>query len=216
MSIATPSLNRLPAAERGLTIGDFLVPNALAERMGIRPRHVALIVLGSLLIALCAKLTIAVPGSPVPVTGQTFGVLLVGGALGARRGATSVGLYVLLGIVGLPFFAEGKAGLQVIFGASGGYLVGFILAGAIVGRLAELGWDRRFVGSLGAMLIGNASIYLIGVPWLMAVLNVDLAKGIALGLTPFVVGDLVKLFLAGAAFPAAWWLVGRRPGDDED
>jgi biotin transport system substrate-specific component len=216
MSIATPSLNRLPAAERGLTIGDFLVPNPLAERIGIRPRHIALIVLGSLLIALCAKLTIPVPGSAVPVTGQTFGVLLVGGALGARRGSTSVALYLLLGVIGLPFFAEGKSGIQVIFGASGGYLIGFVLAGAIVGRLAELGWDRRFVGSLGAMLLGNASIYLIGVPWLMAVLNLTLAEGIAQGLTPFIIGDLVKLFLAGAAFPAAWWLVGRRPGEDDD
>jgi biotin transport system substrate-specific component len=216
MSIATPSLNRLPAAERGLTIADFLVPNALAERIGIRPRHIALIVLGSLLIALTAKLTIPVPGSAVPVTGQTFGVLLVGGALGARRGATSVGLYVLLGVVGLPFFAEGKSGLQVIFGASGGYLIGFVLAGAIVGRLAELGWDRRIIGSLGAMLVGNISIYVIGVPWLMVVLNLTLAQGIAQGVTPFILGDIVKLLLAGAAFPAAWWLVGRRPSDEDD
>jgi biotin transport system substrate-specific component len=216
MSIATPSLNRLPAAERGLTIADFLVPNALAERIGIRPRHIALIVLGSLLIALCAQIRIPVPGSPIPVTGQTFGVLLVGGALGARRGVTSIGLYVLLGVIGLPFFANREGGLQVIFGASGGYLIGFILAGAIVGRLAELGWDRRLIGALGAMLIGNISIYLVGVPWLMAVLNVDLAQGIALGVTPFIVGDIVKLLLAGAAFPFAWWLVGRRPGDEDD
>jgi biotin transport system substrate-specific component len=216
MSIATPSLNRLPAAERGLTIGDFLVPNALAERIGIRPRHVALIVLGSLLIALCARLTIPIPGSAIPVTGQTFGVLLVGGALGASRGATSIGLYVLLGVVGLPFFAENKSGLQVIFGASGGYLIGFIFCGAVVGRLAELGWDRRFVGALGAMLIGNILIYVVGVPWLMAVLNLTLAEGIEQGVTPFIVGDILKLLLAGAAFPVAWWLVGRRPGDEDD
>jgi len=216
MSIATPSLNRLPAAERGLTIADFLVPNVLAERIGIRPRHIALIVLGTLLIALCAQIRIPVPGSPIPVTGQTFGVLLVGGALGASRGVTSIGLYVLLGVVGLPVFTNGGHGIEVIFGASGGYLIGFIVAGAIVGRLAELGWDRRLIGALGAMLIGNVSIYLIGVPWLMAVTGASLATAIAQGVTPFIVGDIVKLLLAGAAFPFAWWLVGRRPGDEDD
>jgi biotin transport system substrate-specific component len=147
------------------------------------------------------------------VTGQTFGVLLVGGALGFRRGVASVALYVLIGLVGLPFFAEGKGGLSVILGASGGYLVGFILAGAIVGRLAELGWDRRLVGAVGAMIIGEVAIYLVGVPWLMAVAHLDLADGIAKGLTPFIVGDTLKLILAAAAFPAAWWVVGRRPGE---
>ena len=129
---------------------------------------------------------------------------------------TSIVLYVLLGVVGLPFFAEGKDGLQVIFGASGGYLIGFIVAGAIVGRLAELGWDRRLVGAIGAMLIGNISIYLVGVPWLMAVTGSSLATAIQQGVTPFIVGDIVKLLLAGAAFPFAWWLVGRRPGDEDD
>ncbi len=215
MTFATPRLNRLPAEERGLTIADFLVPIGVGERISARFRHVALIVLGSLIIYLCARITFPVPGSPVPVTGQTFGVLLVGGALGSRRGVASVALYVLIGLIGFPFFAEGKGGVGVILGATGGYLVGFILAGAVVGRLAELGWDRRVLGALAAMAIGNVVIYLVGVPWLMAVLDVDLATGIKLGVTPFIVGDIVKLLLAAAAFPAAWWVVDRR-GDDED
>jgi biotin transport system substrate-specific component len=213
MISATSSLDRLPADQRGITIADFLVPIRVGERMGSRLRHIALIVLGALLIYLSSRVVIPVPGSPIPVTGQTFGVLLVGGALGFRRGVASVALYVLIGLVGLPFFAEGKGGLSVILGASGGYLVGFILAGAIVGRLAELGWDRRLVGAVGAMIIGEVAIYLVGVPWLMAVAHLDLADGIAKGLTPFIVGDTLKLILAAAAFPAAWWVVGRRPGE---
>jgi biotin transport system substrate-specific component len=122
-------------------------------------------------------------------------------------------LYVLIGLVGLPFFAEGKGGVQVILGATGGYLIGFVVAGALVGRLAELGWDRRLVGSLAALLIGNVVIYLVGVPWLMAVTGSTLAEGIADGVTPYLVGDALKLVLAAAAFPAAWWVVGRRPGE---
>jgi biotin transport system substrate-specific component len=206
-------MDRLPADQRGITIADFLVPIQIGERMGSRLRHVALIVLGALVIFLSAQISIAVPGTPVPITGQTFGVLLVGGALGFRRGLASVALYVLIGLIGLPFFAEGKGGVSVILGASGGYLIGFIVAGALVGRLAELGWDRRIVGALGAMAIGNLVIYLVGVPWLMAVAHYDLATGIAKGLTPFLIGDAVKLLLAAGAFPAAWWLVGRRPGE---
>jgi biotin transport system substrate-specific component len=213
MISATPRLNRLPADQRGITIADFLVPIRLGERMGSRVRHVALIVLGALLIYLTARISFPVPGSPVPVTGQTFGVLLVGGALGFRRGVASIALYVLIGLIGLPFFAEGKGGVNVILGASGGYILGFILAAAIVGRLAELGWDRRIIGAIGAMIIGEIAIYAVGVPWLMAVAHLDLANGIKQGLTPFIVGDVLKLILAAAAFPVAWWVVGRRPGE---
>jgi biotin transport system substrate-specific component len=213
MILASPRLSRLPVEERGLTIGDFLVPIRVGERMGTRFRHIAMIVLGAVVVLASAQIAIPVPGSPVPVTGQTFGVLLVGGALGFRRGLMSIGLYVLVGLIGLPFFAEGKGGISVILGASGGYLAGFLLAGSIVGRLAELGWDRRMAGAIGAMALGNIAIYLVGVPWLMAVAHLDLATGIAKGLTPFIVGDAIKLVLAALAFPAAWWVVGRRPGE---
>lgn len=211
MISASARLSRLPVEERGVTIGDFLVPIRVGERMGSRLRHVALIAIGAALIFATSR--VVIPLSPVPITGQTFGVLLVGGALGFRRGLASIALYVLIGLIGLPLFAEGKSGVQVLQGATGGYIVGFIVAGSLVGRLAELGWDRRIVGALGAMAIGNVVIYLFGVPWLMAVTHNDLAWGIANGLTPFLVGDSIKLILAAAAFPAAWWVVGRRAGE---
>jgi biotin transport system substrate-specific component len=213
MISASARLSRLPVEERGLTIGDFLVPIRVGERMGSRLRHLALIAIGAVLIYATAKVSIPVPGSPVPITGQTFGVLLVGGALGFRRGLASIGLYVLIGLIGLPFFAEGKGGVQVVLGATGGYIVGFLVAGSLVGRLAELGWDRRIVGALGAMAIGNVVIYLIGVPWLMVVAHMDLAAGIKNGLTPFILGDAIKLILAAITFPVAWWVVGRRAGE---
>jgi biotin transport system substrate-specific component len=214
MITATPRLNRLPADQRDVTIADFLVPIRVGERMGARLRDLGLVILGALVIYLTALISIRIPGTDVPVTGQTFGVLLVGGALGFRRGLVSAALYVGIGLIGVPFFAEGKGGVSVILGATGGYIVGFIVAGALVGRLAELGWDRRIVGALGAMAIGNILIYAIGVPWYMAVAHLDLAQGIAKGLMPFVIGDGLKLLLAAAAFPVAWWIVGRRPGDE--
>jgi biotin transport system substrate-specific component len=213
MTLALPRLDRTTAEERGLTIADFLVPIRVGERVNARVRDLALVVAGALLIYLTARVVFPVPGSPVPITGQTFGVLLVGGALGFRRGLIAIGLYVLLGVVGLPFFAEGKGGLSVVWGATGGYLVGFALAGALVGRLAELGWDRRLGGALGAMLLGNVVIYVVGLPWLKVVTGLSVEATVANGLTPFLFGDALKLVLAAVLFPAAWWIVGRRPDD---
>jgi biotin transport system substrate-specific component len=208
-----PAMDRLPANERGITIGDFLVPIRLSERLNARARHAALILAGTILISLAAQVSIPVPGSPVPITGQTFGVLLSAGALGFRRAIASTVLYLLIGIVGLPVFAHGTHGLEVITGATGGYLLGFVVAAAVVGRLAELGWDRNLVGGIGAMLIGSALIYAIGLPWLGFVAHLDLDTTLQKGLYPYIPGDVIKLALAAAAFPAAWWLVGRRPGD---
>jgi biotin transport system substrate-specific component len=213
MTLAVPRLDRSTVEERGLTIADFLVPIRVGERVNARVRDVSLVVAGALLIYLSARISIPVPGSPVPITGQTFGVLLVGGGLGFRRGLIGVALYVLLGVIGLPFFAEGGRGISVIWGATGGYLIGFVVAGALVGRLAELGWDRRIGGALGAMLLGSAVIYAIGLPWLGIVIGTSPAETVAKGLTPFLVGDALKLLLAAVLFPAAWWVVGRRPDD---
>lgn len=213
MTITVPRLDRLPAQERGITIADFLVPIRVSEGIGVRARHFALILAGTLLIALAAQVRFYLPGNPVPVTGQTFAVLLAGGALGFRRGIASSGLYLLLGLLGLPVFAGGRHGVEVLLGTTGGYLVGFILAAAVVGRLAELGWDRNLLGSIGAMLLGSVLIYLLGVPWLAVAAGQPLDWAIANGLTPFLAGDAVKVALAAGAFPAAWWLVGRRPGD---
>ncbi len=213
MTIVIPSLDRSTAADRGLTIADFLVPISVGEHVTARVRDIALVAAGALFIYLTARIAIPVPGSPIPITGQTFGVLLVGGALGFRRGLIAVALYVLLGVVGLPFFAEGKGGLSVIWGASGGYLIGFIVAGAVVGRLAELGWDRKLGGALGAMLVGSVIIYAIGLPWLKVVLGLTVQQTIDQGLTPYILGDTLKLILAAVLFPTAWWVVGRRPDD---
>ena len=208
-----PAMDRLPAHERGITIGDFLVPIRVSERMNARARHLALILGGTVLIALAAQVSIPVPGSPVPITGQTFGVLLSAGALGFRRGIASTVLYLLLGLVGLPVFAHGTGGVAIVVGATGGYLVGFIVAAAVVGRLAELGWDRNLLGGIGAMLIGSALIYAVGLPWLAVVAHLDAPTTLQEGLYPYIPGDLLKLALAAAAFPVAWWIVGRRPGD---
>jgi biotin transport system substrate-specific component len=211
LTIALPRLDRSTAADRGLTIADFLVPIGLAEHLNARVRDAVLVAVGALFIYLTAL--VVVPHQPVPWTGQTFGVLFVGCALGFRRGFGAVALYVLLGVIGLPFFAQAQGGLDVIWGATGGYLIGFMVAGAIVGRLAELGWDRHIGGAIGAMLIGNAVIYAIGVPWLKTVTGMSWSDAIAAGLTPFVLWDAAKLAVAAAFFPTAWWLVGRRPDD---
>lgn len=237
MTIAIPRLSRVPAAERGITIADFFVPVRIGEPISARVRHVLLIVVGALFVALTAQIQIVQSGqtiplvadfrlqlaqTPVPITGQTFGVLLVGGALGVRRGALSMLLYIALGFF-LPVYTPGSTdGLERfvmrsegawVLGATGGYLVGFVVAAAVVGWLAELGWDRRLLGAIGAMAIGNLVIYAIGAPWLMAATDSDLPTAVARGVTPFLAVDALKLLLAAAVFPAAWWLVGRRPGE---
>lgn len=211
MTIALPRLDRSTAAERGLTIADFLVPIRVGERTPIRLRHAALITVGALVVALSAQ--VYIPTQPVPFTGQTLGILVVGGALGLRRGAAALLLYLVLGLVGLPVFAEGASGRDVLFGVTGGYLIGFVAAAAVVGRFAELGWDRRIGGSLVTMLIGTALIYAIGVPWLKAVTGMSWSEAVAVGLTPFLLWDAAKLAIAAAVFPLAWWFVGRRPED---
>jgi len=214
MTIGMPRIDRLPAQERGLTIGDFLVPIRVSERMHTRARHLALILIGTALISLGAQVVFYVPGNPVPFTGQTFGVLLSAGALGFRRGLAASALYVIIGAIGLPVFAGGRHGLDIVLGASGGYLIGFVVASAIVGRLAELGWDRTIFGAIGAMLFGSLAIYAIGVPWLAYVAyGGDLNAAYQTGMQTFLLWDALKLALAAAAFPAAWWFVGRRPGD---
>jgi len=211
MTIALPRLDRSRTDERGITLADFLVPVSVAERLGTRMRHVTLVVAGALFVVLCAR--VVIPISPVPFTGQTFGVLLVGGALGFRRGVAALLLYLALGAIGLPVYAQDKHGLETILGPTGGYLIGFVVAAALVGRLAELGWDRRIGGALAMMAIGTAVIYAIGVPWLKAALGYSWPDAVAGGMTKFLIWDAAKLALAAAIFPTAWWLIGRRPDD---
>ncbi|MGD0247554.1 MAG: biotin transporter BioY [Candidatus Limnocylindrales bacterium] len=219
--LATHQLNRLPAAERGITLADFLVPIRIGERISARIRHLALICVGAVFIALTANVAIAIPGNPIPITGQTLSVLVVGGALGLRRGAMSVALYLLLGLF-LPVYAGQTHGLTsilsvssagLVLGVRGGYLISFLFAAALVGWLAENGWDRHLGGAVGAMILGEVVIYAIGVPWLAIALHKSPADAIAMGLTPFIVGDVIKLAIAAGIFPFAWWLVGRRAGE---
>lgn len=181
----------------------------------------ALVVGGSLFIAGLAQLTIKLPFTPVPITGQTFGVLLIGTSYGWLRGGLTLALYLGEIAAGLPFAAEGKSGLDILglSTPSGGYLWGFLLAAAFMGWLANRGWDRKLGSSIGVMLLGNIVIYLVGIPWLMqssvfAALighSPTIEETLQAGLYPFVVGDTLKLLLAGALLPAAWRLVVRRP-----
>jgi biotin transport system substrate-specific component len=211
MTIAIPRLDRSSAEERGITLADFLVPIRVGERTPTWVRHVLLVAAGALFVALCAQ--VLIPTQPVPFTGQTFGVLLVGGALGFRRGLLALLLYVLIGSLGLPVFAQGKAGLAIVQGVTGGYLIGFVVAAALVGRLAELGWDRKIGGALVAMALGTAVIYAVGVPWLKATAGMSWEAAITEGMTKFLIWDAAKLAVAAGIFPVAWWLIGRRPED---
>jgi biotin transport system substrate-specific component len=213
MTYAMPSLTRVPATEKGLTIADFLVPVRVGERVSPRLRNAGLVAAGAALILLTSRLYATLPGTPVPFTLQNLGVLVVGGSLGLRRGALAAALYLALGTVGLPVFAEARGGYSVVLGATGGYLVGFILASALVGRLAELGWDRRLGGALGATILGTAAIYLVGVPWLAVSTGMSIGDAVSKGLVPFLAADTAKLVAAAVLFPAAWWVVGRRPSD---
>ncbi|MBW3573480.1 MAG: biotin transporter BioY [Actinobacteria bacterium] len=175
-----------------------------------RARTVALVVGFALLTALAAQISFLLPWTPVPVTGQTFAVLLAGATLGWRAGSASQLLYLVLGAVGLPFYADGLSGWKVLSGPTAGYLVGFVVAAALVGRLAERRQDRSLLTSVPAMLAGTAVIYLFGVTWLAHVLDVGAATAVEKGLAPFVIGDVLKLAAAGALLPAAWRLAGHR------
>lgn len=169
-------------------------------------RDITLILLGSWLIALFAQIEIPLPFSPVPITGQTFAVLLVGALLGSKRGAAAMLAYITQGAVGLPFFAGGASGFGILTGATAGYLAGFIVAAYVVGLLAEHGMERRFKTSIVPFLVGTVIIYAFGVTWLSTIVG-GFGKAIELGLLPFIIGDVLKLLAASVALPAAWKFV---------
>jgi biotin transport system substrate-specific component len=192
-------------------------PDAATLRLAVfpRPRLLtdALLVLGGAgFVALAAQVSIDLPFTPVPITGQTFAVLLVGASLGALLGLASLGLYIFVGALGAPIYADGRHGWDVLTGPTGGYIIGFVLAAFLVGALAQRHWDRRFPSAVAAMLTGNVVIYLVGLPWLAEKIDAGLETTLEQGLYPFVVGDLLKLYLAGALLPSAWRLVARLRG----
>jgi biotin transport system substrate-specific component len=178
---------------------------------GARVRDVLLVVGGALLTAACAQISIRLPGSPVPLTGQTFAVVLVGAGLGARRGGLSMLLYVALGLV-VPVYAGGAQGTGVLFGASGGYLFGFVLAAWAMGAIAERGGDRRVVSAAAAFAVGQLLVFGIGVPWLKVDASLPWSVAIHEGFTIFILGGVIKAALAGLLMPSAWRLLGSLRG----
>jgi biotin transport system substrate-specific component len=196
---ATDTMARINAA--AATYADLIRPT---ERGAALVYDASLIVGGSLLVALAAQVSIRLPFSPVPITGQTLAVLLIGALLGSRRGALSLVAYLLQGLIGLPVFASGAAGPAYVMGPTGGYLIGFIAAAYVTGRLAERGWDRDVISTFLTMLIGNAIIYTLGLSWLSIYVG---KQAIALGMIPFLLGDVIKLALAATALPSGWKLL---------
>jgi biotin transport system substrate-specific component len=183
-------------------------PRTLADAVpGGLVRNIALVVGGAGFVGLAAQVAVPLPFTPVPLTLQTFAVLLTVAALGSKRGLLSMGLYVVAGMVGMPWFSDGRAGWAFV---SFGYVLGFVVAAAVVGRLAERGGDRTVLKAVGLMLLGNLAIYAVGVPWLMAQTGMDLATALAKGVLPFLVGDAVKIAIAAAVLPATWMALGSR------
>lgn len=195
------AMNAYPSS--ALTLSDAVFPEA--GRLGRACEVLAM----SAVIALGAQIQVPLPFTPVPMTGQTFGVLMAGILLGARGGALAVAAYLAEGLLGMPFFAGGAAGPLVLAGPSGGYLIGFLPAAWLAGMLAERGWDRTPLRAAAAMLIGSFAIFAFG---LVGLARFVPASGLLqAGLLPFLPGDLLKAGLAAAALPGAWRLLGRRP-----
>lgn len=202
-----------PLGQRGghapaLTLVDAVRPDTLSLQ-----RDILLVLTFGTLMGALAQLAVPLPFTPVPVTGQTLGVLLIGALLGSRRGGLAMLVHLAEGLAGLPVFAEGntawtltRLGVPTIIGPTAGYLFAFPVAAFVVGRLAERGWDRRALTAAGAMLIGQAVIYAGGLSWLS--FYVGIASAIPLGMVPFLSGDALKLVLAAIALPSGWRLLG--------
>lgn len=177
----------------------------------IKARNYVLVIGFAALTALLAQVKIDLGFTPIPITGQTLGALLAGAALGMRLGALSQALYVGLGLF-LPIYAGDKelsSGLDVVTGHTGGYLIGLILAAAVVGKLAERSQDRSFITSIPAMITGSAIVYVIGATYFAAVDHISVQKAIELGVTPFLIGDTFKSLIAGALLPVTWHFINK-------
>ena len=186
---------------------------------GARVRDAVLVVGFALLTAAAAQISIPLGFTPVPITGQTFAVLLTGGALGMTRGGLAQLLYVALGAVGLPFYADGDGGWTAATGATGGYLIGFVIAAMVIGWMAERGQDRSVATAIPAFLAGSVIFYACGLPWLAHETGVPFSgpvdgdNALAWGLYPFVLGDVLKAAVAGLLLPGAWRLRSIVAGD---
>lgn len=199
MTLATA----LPARS---TLVDRVIPRTLVT-------DAALVIAGTALVAALAQ--VAIPLWPVPVTGQTLAVLLVGASLGAARGAASLGLYALLGAIGLPIYSDAASGWSVLVGPTGGYIIGFVLSAAIVGWAAERRWDRGWLKAAVTFIGGSLVVFAVGLPWLSYSLGGfglpnDLQSTLVAGFYPFIIGGLIKASIAAALLPAIWKAVERR------
>jgi biotin transport system substrate-specific component len=197
--VSTASLPALPV--RPLVLADL--------GAGSRARDVVLVLGGVLLTAALAQVAVPVPGSPVPITGQTLALVLTAASLGPVRGVAVQGLYILAALVGMPFYSEASGGYEVVVGATGGYVIGFVPAALLIGLAARRGADRRFAAALPLFLAGQAVVFAVGVPWLAASTGMSASQAIAAGFTPFVLGGVVKAALAAVLLPGAWRLVRR-------
>jgi len=167
-------------------------------------RNIALVVGAAAFVALCAQIAIPLPFTPVPLTLQTFAVVLSAGVLGSWRGAAAMLLYAIVGSLGAPIFFLGSSGFG---GVTFGYVIGFIVGAWVVGRIAERGATRTFWRAVGLMVIGNVIVYVFGTTWLAVSLQWDAATAITMGVLPFLVGDAIKILVAAGLLPAAWRLV---------
>ncbi len=192
--MATASMPALPS--RALVLAD-LVP-------AVRARNVALVTSGVLFTALLAQVSIPVMGSPVPITGQTLAVVLTAAALGPVRGIAVQVAYMACALVGLPFYSEASGGVDAVFGATGGYVVGFIPAAFLIGLAARHGADRNPLKAMPLFLAGQAIIFAVGVPWLAVSADLSASQALDAGFYPFIVGGLVKAGIAAAVLGAAW------------
>jgi biotin transport system substrate-specific component len=189
--------------------------SATSLRSSLIPRTTALsnavlVVSGVIGLAALAQIAIPVPGSPVPVTGQTLGVLILGTTYGSTLGVTTFALYLLAGIAGAPVFADAGHGLDRIVGATGGYLIGMLVATFVLGQLARFRLDQKFLTALPSMLIGTITTFSFGLVWLHQYTGQNWAWTFEKGFTPFIVGEALKIAIAGTSLPAIWRVVNRK------
>ena len=192
--------------------------NSQSLRATVFPRSTVLtqglfVMAGVAFIALLAQIAIPVPGSPVPVTGQTLAVLLIGTTYGARLGVLTIATYLLAGVAGAPIFAPSATsanhGIDRLLGATGGYLVGMLVASLVLGYLADRKADQKFRTSFPALLLGDAIIFTFGLLWLQQTLDLSWAKTIAAGFTPFILGEAIKIAITATSLPLVWRRISR-------
>lgn len=213
--MSTPTAT-LAGHRRPRTLADLVLPSLTSDRTTAILRAVVLVVAGAALTAAAAQIRFLVPWTPVPYTGQTAAVLLVGTALGPWLGGASMAVYLAAGVVGLPVFSNGDSGFHHLAGITGGYLVGFLVAAVVVGELARRAWDRTRWRAALLMALGNLVIYAIGVPVLAVAGELPLSTALSSGALVFLPWDAAKVLLAALALPLAWRLAGHRQRSERD